>query len=173
MSAHHRLSDAKISLLYKAKRAMSLPTFKNVPLFHCPLSLWLMLYLSSTPSLVLARALGIIICCLVLHFMVFRVYLTFTKAAIIIFKHATFLCASNLSMGLALGQAETDYQAANIDSKIQQYLTAPSQKHSIEGYLDFIMATAIGLFTLVSVKIIFHQVFNATCSAISIFIQST
>ena len=71
----------KISLLYKIKHVISLPTIKNVlSLFCCPLSLWLMIYISSTPSLVLARILGIIIWCLVLHFIVFRMYLTFIKS---------------------------------------------------------------------------------------------
>ena len=71
----------KISWLYKTKHAMSLPTIKNVlSLFCCTLSLWPMIYLSSIPSLVLARVLIIIIWCLVLHFIAFRMYLTFTKS---------------------------------------------------------------------------------------------
>ena len=67
-----------ILLLYKTKHVMSLPAIKNVLLlFCCLLSLWLMISLSSTPSLVLARVLIIIIWCLVFHFIVFRMYLTF------------------------------------------------------------------------------------------------
>ena len=73
----------------------------------------------------------------------------------------------------ALVKAEADYQAANIGLKIQQYLMAPSQEHSIEGYLSFIMATDIGMFTIVSVKIISYQVFSATGSAISVFRWTT
>ena len=71
----------KISLLYKIKHVMSLPTIKNVlSLFCCPLSSWPMIYISSTLSLVLARVLGIIIWCLVFHFIILRMYLTFTKS---------------------------------------------------------------------------------------------
>ena len=83
-------------------------------------------------------------------------------------------CISELSPESALVQADTDYQAANIHQTIQQYLTAPSQEHSIEGYVGFIMATDIGFFILVSVMIVIsYQLFSATSSAISVFRWST
>ena len=76
-----QLFSCKVSLLHKTMHTMSLPTIKNVlSLFCCPLSLWLIIHLSSTPSLVLAMVLRIIIWCLVLHFIVFRLYLNFTKS---------------------------------------------------------------------------------------------
>ena len=61
---------------------------------------------------------------------------------------------SDLSPESDLVQAETDYQAANIDLRIQQYLTTPPQEHSIEGYVGFIMATDIGGFPLAPVDIV-------------------
>ncbi|KAH9008443.1 hypothetical protein EDB83DRAFT_2323126 [Lactarius deliciosus] len=41
----------------------------------------------------------------------------------------------------ALTHAEVDYREAKIDSRIRQYLTAPSQEHSVELFADFIIAT--------------------------------
>ncbi|KAH9047725.1 hypothetical protein EDB84DRAFT_1575169 [Lactarius hengduanensis] len=64
-------------------------------------------------------------------------------AVILIFKHATFLRISNPTPGSALTRAELDYRDANIDSSIQQYLTASSQEHSVELFAAFIMATDI------------------------------
>ena len=85
----------------------------------------------------------------------------FVEAVILILKHATFLRLSNLSQESALAQAELDYQAADIDLKIQQHITASSQEHSVELCTDFIMATDFGWFILASVWIISHQVFSA------------
>ncbi|KAH9008646.1 hypothetical protein EDB84DRAFT_1584397 [Lactarius hengduanensis] len=45
-----------------------------------------------------------------------------------------------MSAEAALTRAEVDYREANIDSKIRQYLTAPSQEHSDESFAGFIMA---------------------------------
>ena len=78
--------------------------------------------------------------------MLLECILTFVKAVIIIFKHATFFHLSNLSPESALTQAETDYQAANMGLRVQQFLTAPSQEHNIMQFLHFIMAIDIGLF---------------------------
>ncbi|KAI9457261.1 hypothetical protein BJY52DRAFT_1273678 [Lactarius psammicola] len=64
-------------------------------------------------------------------------------AVILILKHATFLCLSHLSPQLALTQAELDYREANIDLKIQQYLTISLQEHTVELFAGFIMATDI------------------------------
>src|SRR5258708_23001158 len=97
------------------------------------------IYLSSLSSLVL-------ICSLVFHSIIFRAYLTVVEAVILILKHATLLCLSSfLYSSSALIQVEQNYQEANIDLKIQQYLKASSQEHSIKHYVGFIMATDIGL----------------------------
>jgi hypothetical protein len=80
--------------------------------------------------------------------------LTFVKAVILILKHATILRLSNQSPKSALTSVERDYQRADIDLKIQQYLMTTSQEQSIEQFVHFIMATDIGLFYFSSVKII-------------------
>ena len=82
------------------------------------------------------------------YFMIFRAYLTVMEAVIFILKHATFLHLSNPSQKLALTQAEKDYQAANIDMKIQEFLTPLSQELSAEKLAQFIMANDIGLLIL-------------------------
>jgi hypothetical protein len=87
--------------------------------------------------------------------------LTFEEAVIIILKHATFLLLSNLSSKSALTQAETDYQAGNIKSEIEQFLAESSQEHSLEQFASFIMANDIGLFILALIKIIAYQAFSA------------
>ncbi|KAH9049570.1 hypothetical protein EDB87DRAFT_1671151, partial [Lactarius vividus] len=66
-------------------------------------------------------------------------------AVILILKHATFLCLSNISAQSALAHAEVDYRERNIDSKIQQHLTAPSQEHSDESFARLIMAIDLSL----------------------------
>ena len=76
-------------------------------------------------------------------------YLTLVKAVILIFKHATLLHLP-MSSKSALTQAAMEYQAANIDLKIQQYLTTSSQEYSVEEFASFIMATDIGIFILAS-----------------------
>ncbi|KAH9053398.1 hypothetical protein EDB87DRAFT_1690261 [Lactarius vividus] len=67
-------------------------------------------------------------------------YLTLVEAVILILKQATFLRLSNMSTESTLTHAEVDYRAGDIDSKIRQHLTAPSQEHSDESFADFIMA---------------------------------
>ena len=76
--------------------------------------------------------------------------LTFVQAAIIIFKHATFLWSSHmpLSSESALTYAEKDYQAANIKLKIEQYLLASTEEYTVEQLAHFIMSTDIGLLFL-------------------------
>ena len=88
--------------------------------------------------------LAAVILSLVFYFIIFRLYLTFVTAIIILLKHATLLRLSNLSPEEALTQAGQDYQAANIDEKIQQYLTASAQVHTLEQFARFIIATDIG-----------------------------
>jgi hypothetical protein len=68
------------------------------------------------------------------------------EAVILILKHATLLRLSNISPESALTQAGRDYQAANIDSKIQQLLAVPSPEPSVEQLASFIMATDISMF---------------------------
>ena len=53
---------------------------------------------------------------------------------------------------LALRQADIHYQGANIDLKIQEYLTTPSKEQSVLSSIGFIMAIDIGLFIFTSVK---------------------
>jgi hypothetical protein len=88
-------------------------------------------------------------------------YLTFGVAVIIILKHATFLLLSNLSSKSALTQAETDYQAGNIGSEIQQFLTASPQSPSIEQFASFIKANDIGMYILTPIHTISYQAFSA------------
>jgi hypothetical protein len=49
---------------------------------------------------------------------------------------------------VALTDVELDYQKSNIDESIQQYLTSCASEPSVEQFSGFIMATDIGLFTL-------------------------
>ena len=51
---------------------------------------------------------------------------------------------------LALRHGNQQYQGANIDLYIQEYLTATSQEQSVMLFEDFIMATDMGLFILAS-----------------------
>ena len=107
------------------------------------------IYLSSLSSLVLIWS-------LVFHSFVFSAYLTVIKAVILILKHATLLCLSSfLYPSSALTQVEKNYQEANIDVNIQEYLDASPQQHSIEPHAGFIMAAHLGLF-ISSGKIISH-----------------
>ena len=69
------------------------------------------------------------------------------KAVTLILKHATLLRTSNLSRA-ALTNAELDYQKANIDGSIQQYLTTCASDVSVEQFAGLIMGTEIGLFML-------------------------
>jgi uncharacterized protein YqgC (DUF456 family) len=88
-------------------------------------------------------------------------YLTFVKAVILILKHATLLRLSN-SLQSALTYAELDYQKANIDMAIQQYLMTSASEHSVEQSAAFIMGTDIGLFILPSVTFISLYPFSAS-----------
>ena len=69
------------------------------------------------------------------------------KAVTLILKHATLLRTSNLSRA-ALTNAELDYQRADIDGSIQQYLTTCASDVSVEQFAGLIMSTEIGLFML-------------------------
>ena len=67
------------------------------------------------------------------------------KAVTLILKHATLLRTSNLPEA-ALTNVDLDYQKANIDESIQQYLIAYAFELSVEQFASFIMGTDIGLF---------------------------
>ena len=69
------------------------------------------------------------------------------KAVTLILKHATLLRTSNLPKA-ALTNVDLDYQRANTDGSIQQYLTACASDVSVEQFAAFIMSTEIGLFIL-------------------------
>ena len=63
---------------------------------------------------------------------------------LIIFKHATPLRLSNTRES-SLNLVGLDYQKSDIDLKIQDYLKASSQEHTVEDFASFIMATDIGM----------------------------
>ena len=84
------------------------------------------------------------------------------KATLIILKHASLLHLSNISPKLALIRAELEYQQADIDSKIDEYLMMHSQAQGIELFAGFIMTTDIGQFFFTSLKIISYQAFSPT-----------
>ena len=82
-------------------------------------------------------------------------------AVILILKHATFLRLSEESE-LALTHAELNYQEANINLTVQQYLEASSPKLTVKKSADFIMATEFGLLIPLLVTIISHQTLRNT-----------
>jgi hypothetical protein len=89
------------------------------------------------------------------------VYLTFVEAVILILKHTTFLRLSTPELTAALTQAELDYQVSNIDLKIEEYLKAfSSSDASVVQFADFIKATEIGVFVLLSVTTMSYQKFS-------------
>ena len=92
---------------------------------------------------------AIIIWSLVSYHFIPRVYLTFVKAVTLILKHATLLRTSNQPEA-ALTNVDLNYQKANIDESIQQYLMACASELSVEQFAGFIMGTDIGLFVLLS-----------------------
>ena len=89
-------------------------------------------------------------------YFIFRVYLIFVQAILLIFKHAMFLRPSNTTES-ALNFAGLHYQKADIDLRIQDYLKASSLEHSVEEITSFIMATEIGMFIVCIVILISHQ----------------
>ncbi len=90
----------------------------------------------------LQLALVFIVWCLVVPFNFVEAYLTFLKVIVLILKHTTLLRLSLLP-GPALIQADLDYQQADVDQRIQQYI-GTSQRPSAELDKDFIMAIEIG-----------------------------
>ena len=103
---------------------------------------------------------------MVFQFIVFKVYLTFVEAVILILKHATLLQLSE-SYESALTHAELSYQMANVDLNVHQVLA--SSENSVKKFVEFIMTTDIGTFVLVFAIKVSYQAF----SAISVFSQHT
>jgi len=68
-------------------------------------------------------------------------YLHLMLAVTLILKHATLLRSS--PSPVALTNVELNYQKANIDESIQQYLTACTSEPSVEQFAGFIMHTDI------------------------------
>ena len=82
--------------------------------------------------------------------------LTFVQALLLIFKHAMFLRLSNTTKS-ALNLAGLNYQKADIDLKVQDYLKVSSPDHSVEEFASFIRATDIGMLIGVFAMIIISQ----------------
>ena len=74
------------------------------------------------------------------------------KAVTLILKHATLLLTSNLKREDALTNVDLNYQKANIDESIQQFLTSCASDVSVEQFAGFIMGTEIGVFILLSLS---------------------
>jgi len=85
---------------------------------------------------------------LVVPFHFVEAYLTFPKVIVFILKHATSLRLSLLP-GPALIQVDLDYQRADVDQEIQEYVSA-SEGPSAELDTAFIMTIEIGSVCLFS-----------------------
>ena len=92
---------------------------------------------------------------MVIHFIIFEVYLTTLEVVILILKHATILQFSN-GPEEALTLAELDYRETNIDQNIQEYLKAFTPEDNAEKFAGFIIATNIGLFMYLYITKIPH-----------------
>lgn len=62
---------------------------------------------------------------------------------------------------MALTQAESDYQKADIDSKIEEHFPEKHQEYSVDQLIGFLMNTTIGFSSLTSNKIIADRAFGA------------
>ena len=92
------------------------------------------------------------------------------KAVTLILKHATLLQTSNQTKELAketLNNADLNYQKANIDESIQQYLMPCTSELSVEQFASFIMSTDIGLFILLPfvTSISYHPLVSSQSSS--------
>ena len=136
--------QTKFLLLEKIEHILLLHTIQNVvflilstSFFFSDLSYCLLKLITNKSS-----HLHVMLSMLCFHF---RIYLTFVKAVTLILKHATLLRTLNEPEG-ALTKADLNYQKANIDQSIQQYLMACASELSVEQFTSFIMGTDIGLF---------------------------
>jgi hypothetical protein len=65
--------------------------------------------------------------------------LPFEVVIILIFKHASILCLSGTLATMALTQAASDYQDANIMSTILEHFPASYQEYTIEQFIGFLV----------------------------------
>jgi len=113
---------------------------------------------------------------LVYFIIIILLYLTLTptQALILILKHATLQQQhSNQPYILALTQAEKEYQHAKMDLKIQQHLAESSQDQPLKIYVNFIMATNIGLLTFAFVVDITSDKFFSVTTTTVLCTRST
>ena len=92
---------------------------------------------------------------MVFDFLIFKFYLTFLQAVLVILKHTMFLRHSNNAES-ALNLAGSAYQQADIGLKTQSFLNASSPEHSVEEVASFIMTTEIGMFIVEFIILISH-----------------
>ena len=87
--------------------------------------------------------------------------LTFEVAIILILKHAASLCLSGTSARVAIKQAESDFQNANVASKIQEHFTGSYEEYTVEQFVQFIVNTNFGLSSFTSTQIMAYSIFKA------------
>ena len=63
---------------------------------------------------------------------------------------------------MALTQAESDFQKANIMSRIQEYFTASYEEYTIEQVVDFLVNTNFGLSAFASTYMTAYTSVKAT-----------
>jgi hypothetical protein len=88
--------------------------------------------------------------------------LTFEVAIILILKHAASLCLSGISARRAITQAESDFQSANLASKIEEQFPGSYEEYTVEQFVHFVVDTNIGLSGFTSTQIIAYSAFTAT-----------
>ena len=91
----------------------------------------------------------------------FMTPLTFGVAIILILKHAATLCLSGSSARIAIKQAGSDFQSANVASRIQEYFTGPYEEYTVEQFVQFIVNTNVGLSGFTSTQIMAYSAFKA------------
>ena len=80
----------------------------------------------------------------------FMTPLTFEIAIILILKHAASLCLSGTSARTAISQAESNFQNANVGSKIKEHFTGSYEEYTIGQFVHFIVNTNFGLSSLIT-----------------------
>ena len=71
--------------------------------------------------------------------------LIFEVAIILILKHAATLCLSGTSARVAISQAESNFQNANMVSKIEEHFTGSYEEYTVEQFVHFIANASLGL----------------------------
>lgn len=87
--------------------------------------------------------------------------LTFEVAIILILKHAATLCLSGTPARTAISQSESNFQNANVTSKIEEHFTGPYEEYTIEQFVHFIMDTNFGLSGFISTQIMAYSTFKS------------